>query len=107
VFPGSWSFNRLAGTARTAGNVLPMKNNSENTFIISDTHFDHENIISYCNREFKNKDDMNTFLPNSWNNIVRDSDTVYFLGDLQYGRGSHHMQYWLDKLNGNIIFIAR
>ena len=81
-------------------------NKTENTFIISDTHFDHGNIIRYCSRDFKNKDDMNTFLLNSWNNTVKDSDTVYFLGDLRYGRGSHSMQYWLDKLNGNIVFIS-
>ncbi len=34
----------------------------ENTFLISDTHFDHQNIIQYCSRDFKNNDDMNTFL---------------------------------------------
>jgi len=81
-------------------------NASENTFIIADTHFDHENIIRYCNRYFKNKDDMNTYLLNSWNNTVKNSDTVYFLGDLRYGRGSRPMRYWFEQLNGNIIFIA-
>jgi calcineurin-like phosphoesterase family protein len=81
-------------------------NTSENTFLISDTHFDHQNIIKYCNRDFKNKDDMNTFLLDSWNNTIKNSDTVYFLGDLRYGRGSHPMNYWLEQLNGNIIFIA-
>jgi calcineurin-like phosphoesterase family protein len=81
-------------------------NASEKTFIISDTHFDHQKIIRYCNRDFKNIDDMNTFLLDSWNNTITNSDTVYFLGDLRYGRDSHSMQYWLDKLNGNIIFIS-
>ncbi len=49
---------------------------------------------------------MNTYLLNSWNNTVSDSDTVYFLGDLRYGRGSRSMRYWLEQLNGNIIFIS-
>jgi len=80
--------------------------NNEHTFLISDTHFDHENIIRYCNRNFKNKDDMNTCLLDSWNNNVRDSETVYFLGDLRYGRGSRSMMYWFEQLKGNIIFIA-
>ena len=49
---------------------------------------------------------MNTCLLDSWNNTVRDSDTVYFLGDLRYGRGSRSMMYWFEQLKGNIIFIA-
>ena len=32
-------------------------------------------------------------------------DRVYFLGDMAYGKGSRDTDYWLEILNGDIIFI--
>jgi calcineurin-like phosphoesterase family protein/2'-5' RNA ligase len=74
-------------------------------FFISDLHLDHANIIRYCNRPFESVYDMNNFIVNNWNKTVRRNDVVYFLGDMAYGRGSRKISYWLNKLNGNIIFI--
>ena len=78
---------------------------SPKTFITSDLHLDHTNIIKYCDRPFINTKDMNDTLINNWNKIIRKKDTVYFLGDLAFGRGSKSTDYWLNKLNGKIIFI--
>ncbi len=75
------------------------------TFITSDLHLDHTNIIKYCKRPFLNTGDMNKTLINNWNNTISNKDTVYFLGDLAYGRGSKSTDYWLKQLNGKIIFI--
>jgi calcineurin-like phosphoesterase family protein len=74
-------------------------------FITSDLHLDHTNIIKYCKRPFLNTEDMNKILVNNWNNIISNKDTVFFLGDLAYGRGSRNTDYWLKQLNGKIIFI--
>lgn len=74
-------------------------------FFISDLHLDHANIIKYCNRPFKSVDEMNRCIVNNWNETVGKNDTVFFLGDMSYGRGSRKTSYWLDKLNGNIFFI--
>lgn len=74
-------------------------------FLISDTHFDHDNIIKYCNRPFDNREEMNHTLLQNWNMAVGKSDRVYFLGDMVYGRNSHPLEYWLNQLNGDIIFI--
>lgn len=77
----------------------------EREFFISDLHFDHKNIIRYCNRPFSSVDEMNHFIVNTWNKTVDLGDTVYFLGDLCYGRGNRKIGYWIKKLNGNIVFI--
>jgi len=80
-------------------------------FVVSDTHFDHANIIDYCNRPFRrpNKsrdvESMNRTLVNNWNHTVSPNDIVYFLGDLAFGRGSRPPGYWLRRLNGRKIMI--
>lgn len=74
-------------------------------FLIADLHLDHKNIITYCNRPFRNINQMNKVLANNWNRTVRKKDRVYFLGDLSFGRGSRGTDFWLNKLNGKITFI--
>lgn len=74
-------------------------------YFIADTHFDHINIISFCMRPFYDIDSMNYALVSYWNKTVKPEDTVYFLGDLTFGRGRRPHKFWLDKLNGNITFI--
>ena len=79
--------------------------NHPKTFVTSDQHFDHANIIKYCNRQFSSVEKMNNVLLNNWNNTIKDEDTVYFLGDLAFGTSSRPTDYWLKQLKGKIIFI--
>lgn len=51
-------------------------------FLISDTHFGHENIIGYCGRPFACAAEMDEALVDRWNAVVRPSDHVYHLGDV-------------------------
>ncbi len=76
------------------------------SFLSSDLHFDHTNIIHYCARPFasSNVEEMNEVLMENWNNTVGSSE-VYFLGDLSFGRGARPTAYWLEKLKGKIDFI--
>lgn len=74
-------------------------------FLISDLHLDHTNIIRYCNRPFSSTEEMNNTIIKNWNRVVKKDDVVYFIGDLGFGRNSRPIDYWLKKLNGNIIFI--
>ena len=74
-------------------------------FFISDLHLDHANIIEFTKRPFKNVTEMNETLVSNWNNTVSDKDTVYFLGDMAFGKGSRSADYWLTRLNGRIVFI--
>lgn len=76
-------------------------------YLIGDLHLDHSNIIRYCARPFlfSNINEMNSVLVENWNRVVHDSNTVYFLGDLTFGRDARPAEYWLPKLNGKIHFI--
>lgn len=73
------------------------------TFVTSDQHFGHRNIITYCNRPFASVEEMNETMLERWNKTVGPEDIIYFLGDLTLN--SRGTEYWLDRLNGDIIFV--
>ena len=37
------------------------------TFVCSDHHFNHTNIITYCDRPFDSVGEMNEFMIDAWN----------------------------------------
>lgn len=51
-------------------------------YFTSDLHFNHVNIIQYCNRPYHYIEEMNEALVANWNSIVTPNDTVYCLGDI-------------------------
>jgi len=79
--------------------------NKDNTYFLSDTHFDHKNIIRYCRRPFHSAGQMNRELLARWNDTVSENESIYFLGDMAYGHRRHPIDYWLGKLNGDVNFI--
>ena len=56
-------------------------------WIISDSHFHHDNIIKYCNRPFSNAKEMDEYMVTMWNEVVKEQDKVYHLGDVYMGQG--------------------
>jgi len=88
-------------------NPLYISSNPEKNkiWLISDTHFDHANIIKYCARPFADVKEMNKVLVKNWNSTVKDNDTVYFLGDISFGKHSRSSYYWIGKLKGRITYI--
>ena len=63
-------------------------------FIISDTHFGHDNILRFRDsatneliRNFSDVHDMNEHIVDRWNKTVNDDDIVYHLGDVYFGKG--------------------
>ena len=56
-------------------------------WVVSDHHFWHDNIITYCNRPFANSLEMNEALVEYHNEFVKPPDHVYFLGDVTMRRG--------------------
>lgn len=82
------------------------------TWFISDTHFNHLNIIRYSKRPFETLKEMNETLIKNWNERIKKNDIVYFLGDFCFVSGSKRGEgepikpkKILEQLNGNIIFI--
>lgn len=73
-------------------------------YFIADTHFNHENIIEYCQRPFENADQMNEYIIQRWNETVKKEDTVYHLGDVGFGT-TEELKVLVGKLNGNKILI--
>lgn len=73
-------------------------------YFIADTHFNHENIIKYCNRPFKNSKEMNEYIANKWNSVVTKGDIVYHLGDVGFG-STEELKELVGRLNGTKILI--
>lgn len=78
----------------------------------SDYHFDHANIIRYCNRPFFSLVDMNNTIINRHNERVKKEDIVFFIGDFKFKSGTNRgegeprkPEYFIKQLNGNFIFI--
>ena len=68
-------------------------------YVTSDTHFNHKNIIKYCNRPFNDVYEMNETLINNWNSVVTPEDIIYHLGDFGFGT-KEELQEIFDRLNG-------
>ena len=51
------------------------------TWIISDTHFFHENIGKYCSRP----DNWQELIIKNWNDLVSPDETILHLGDFALG----------------------
>lgn len=56
------------------------------TWITSDLHLGHANIIDYCGRPFPNPEEMNEAIVERWNTTVGPTDRVLVLGDVALGK---------------------
>ena len=83
---------------------LPIDDQAQ-VYLISDLHFDHANIIRFCDRPFPNTEIMNDKMVKNWTDTVKFNDRVFFLGDMTFGRDRRPIDFWLPKLTGNIFFI--
>lgn len=81
---------------------------SKNTWLISDTHFNHEQMIYFRDWSgnltrpgFTSLDDMNQYMIDNWNSVVKSTDVVYHLGDVVFGDDKvKWMENNWNKLNG-------
>lgn len=74
-------------------------------FCISDTHFNHANILNFTKsdgskvRDFESLDHMNQTMIDNWNRVVKPGDKVYHLGDVFFGSKEDFKKLW-PRLNG-------
>lgn len=59
-------------------------------FVISDTHFGHDNILKFTHddeplRPFETLTEMHVTIIDNWNKVVTPQDKVYHLGDVAFG----------------------
>jgi len=76
-----------------------------NMWFTADCHFDHANIIRYCDRPFKSVEVMNEIIIRNWNSRVKPDDVVIHNGDFCFKNNGNSAKYWESQLNGKIIFI--
>ena len=78
------------------------------TYVTSDLHFGHTNIMKFCpvtRARFNNDVSyMNETMIKEWNEIVNPEDTVYILGDVAFLPASKAMVI-MQRLNGTKILI--
>lgn len=79
-------------------------NDGSKVFFTSDTHWGHGNIIKFCDRPFKDVEEMNYKLIENWNKKVPQDGLVFHLGDFAWG-GSDMWKNIRQQLNGEIILI--
>lgn len=81
-----------------------------NTFLISDTHFNHNNILTFLNsdgsklRPFNTIEEMNETLIKNWNSVVGVNDKVYHLGDVAF-KNAHSLTSIMPRLHGMKVLI--
>ena len=73
---------------------------TQNTWIISDTHFFHENIGRYCNRP----ENWQELIIKNWNDLISPDESVLHLGDFALGKKSNFEQL-TSMLNGRLFLI--
>ena len=73
----------------------------------SDTHFCHQNILSYQqNRIFGSVYDMNEALISNWNSVVATEDECYVIGDFIMGHKKENIPFIVPRLNGKIFLVS-
>lgn len=81
-----------------------------NTFLISDTHFGHANILTFKKdngdplRVFNNIQEHDEYLIKQWNLTVSPKDKIYHLGDVGFKNWTY-LSNILCRLNGEKVLI--
>ena len=78
------------------------------TYITSDLHWGHKNIMSFCpvsRARFRNDVDyMNQAMVQEWNDLIEPEDLVYILGDVAFLPAPKAIEY-MRRLNGRKILV--
>ena len=74
---------------------------SKEIWLISDTHFNHKNMIEWRTGRpgFSSVEEMNQLMIDNWNSNIKQGDIVYHLGDVFMGSQDWFKSNW-PRLNG-------
>ena len=72
------------------------------TFLISDEHYFHSNIINICERPFKDVEEMNNEIIKLHNQTVKKDNLVIHFGDFCFGN-VEKIRSVLERLNGDHV----
>ena len=73
---------------------------NDQTWIISDTHFFHENIGRYCDRP----DGWQEMIIANWNRLIQPEEVVFHVGDLALGK-RENIEGLVPLLNGRLYLM--
>jgi calcineurin-like phosphoesterase family protein len=83
--------------------MTPLEIDPAKTWVISDTHFGHQNIIGFCNRPT----DHEQIIMENWAQIVPTAGTVLHLGDLSYRNNAFFKNMIAPHLTGARKFLIQ
>lgn len=75
------------------------------TWVWSDLHFGHKNIIEYCDRPFMWVQQMDEYLMANWNEYIQPEDTCIFVGDFSFHNETKTHEI-MESLNGYKILVV-
>jgi calcineurin-like phosphoesterase family protein len=75
----------------------------ENTWVVSDTHFGHQNIVGFCHRPLDHEQAMIA----EWRAHVPEDATVVHLGDLCYKGNAFFKNIVAPELTGSRKLLVR
>ena len=82
------------------------------TWLTSDHHFGHANLLRFEDKEgryfrgdrFASAEEMDEYMVERWNSVVRPDDKVYHLGDVVMGLKKHSLDI-VKRLNGRKVLV--
>lgn len=75
-------------------------------FYTADTHFGHAGMLTFGARPFATTDEMDRYLIDRWNDVVKPDDIIYHLGDFACGdRDPARIKKIFDQLKGRKFLI--
>lgn len=75
-------------------------------FFSADEHYNHRNIIKYCNRPFDTVEEMDETMINNHNSVVGKNDTVIHAGDFTLLKHKRIIyEKYINRLNGTHVFL--
>jgi calcineurin-like phosphoesterase family protein len=75
-----------------------MKHKAKQTWFISDTHFDHKNILEYSDRPFDTVPEMNETIISNIKKYVRKGDILIVVGDFQLGAKKEALREYIRQI---------